>query len=106
MADVKLSSRFELQDQVLFDGVSTYGPWDPPWFVANPDAVPSEFVLQRVVTNDLEGRPDNISALIYSRSDLWWILVAFNKVHDVLNWPRAGTTIKYPTASLVLQHIN
>ncbi len=83
--------------------VETIGAWrKPSWLITRP---PSNNVKTFVVTNDLAGRPDNISNQIYGTSELEWVLISFNDITDVFGWPKAGTTIEYPTESVVIPEL-
>jgi hypothetical protein len=103
MSDLGYFSRFQTTESILVDGKKTLGTWDPPNFIKEkPD---KEFVLTYHVTSKTEGRPDLISNAVYGTSDLSWVIIAFNKPRNTLNWPKTGDTIEYPTQSIVMMEL-
>ena len=96
-------SRFQTTESILVDGKKTLGAWDPPNFIKEkPD---KEFIFTYRVTSKTEGRPDLISNTIYGTSDLFWVLIAFNKPRNTLNWPKVGDIIEYPAQSIVMSEL-
>ena len=99
-------TRFNRTDKIIIDGKETYGFWSQPiWLKERPN---DEDILTYNVGNDVEGRPDLISNEIYNTPFLDWVLIAFNnrffpteESKIVLNWPRAGSIIRYPSERLV-----
>ncbi len=96
-------SRFKLTSPTIVEGKETYGRWKSPKFLLERPA--EEYVKVFQVTSALEGRPDSISAQVYGTPLLDWVLIAFNKVRDPLNWPRAGDVIEYPVDTIVLPEL-
>jgi hypothetical protein len=93
-------SRFSKTEKVIQDGIETVGTSVQHNFLKER---PDESLIKRFyVTNAVEGRPDLIAARVYGLPELDWVLIAFNKARDVLNWPRAGDVIEYPIASVVI----
>lgn len=96
-------SRFRTTPPTVVDGKETYGPWVRPSFLVTRP--PEESIRVFKVTNALEGRPDSISNIVYGTPALFWVLIAFNKVIDPLNWPKAGDVIEYPSDTVVLPQL-
>ncbi len=96
-------SRLLYMDVVNYKGVETYGRWKPPSFLQERPA--DEFIGSYTVTAADEGRPDSIAFDLYGSEFLDWILIAFNSATDV-NWPPAGSVIKYPIPALVSREID
>ena len=96
-------SRFRQTQLVIFDGKETYGRWRPLSIFSRRPSDDQIDVFS--VTSALEGRPDLISNAVYGTPYLDWVLIAFNKVRDPLNWPRAGDVIEYPLDSVVLPEL-
>ena len=100
------ASRFQLTTPIVYNGVKTYGLWVEPWFITNPELLPIAQVGIMVVPSSLECRPDAISQLVYGTPYFDWVIIAFNRSFDVLNWPRTGTTIKYPLSEVVYRYLD
>ena len=96
-------SRYAETQPIIVNGSETLGKWKPPGFLVTEPAESDIYAL--VVDNTVEGRPDLIANDIYGASELAWVLIAFNKVKNPLNWPRAGQTIKYPDRSIVFTEL-
>lgn len=96
-------SRFKRTPPTIVEGRETYGRWIEPKFLK--ERPNEEFIRTFQVTSALEGRPDLISTLVYNTPLLDWVLIAFNKVRDPLNWPRAGGVIEYPVDTIVLPEL-
>lgn len=96
-------SRFKTTEQIIVDGQETFGRWKPPDFLVTRPSTDNIGVLR--ISSAFEGRPDLISSQLYGVPDLWWVLVAFNNARDVLNWPKTGDLIEYPTENVVLPSI-
>ena len=96
-------SRFRNTELILVDDQEVFGTWSQPQFLLER---PDESLINKFrVTSALEGRPDLIAARLYGTPQLDWVLVAFNNVRDVLNWPRAGDTIEYPLETVVFPQL-
>jgi len=91
-------SRFRATESVLYDGKETFGRWNPPAVVQ--ELPPQELITIRV-DNSLEGRPDMIALAAYGTTQLDWVIIAYNKARGVLNWPRAGQIISFPSQRTV-----
>jgi hypothetical protein len=101
--DLDTFSRFKKTPPIIVEGKETYGRWVSFSFLKErPD---EENIGVFRVTSALEGRPDLISNQIYSTPLLDWVLIAFNKVRDPLNWPRTGDMIEYPVDAIVLPEL-
>lgn len=94
------SSRFAYTPSTIFDGQFTYGRWVLPSFLAK--ALSPTDVRSLLVTPELEGKPHAIALEVYGDEELEWIIIAYNATLDVINWPAAGETIKYPAPGVVL----
>lgn len=92
-------SRFRETGTIFQDGEEVYGVWTLPAVLTQE--LRSDQVSLRVIRNDLAGRPDLISYQEYGTSELDWLLLAFNNVRDVMNWPKSGEVIRIPARSLV-----
>lgn len=103
-------SRFVKTPTTIYDGKLTLGIWqDFSWLREEPEG---QFIGRFYVDNSLEGRPDLIADRIYSNPLLDWVIIAYNvriskrlDAQNVLNWPKAGTTIEYPDRTLVIPSI-
>lgn len=96
-------SRFRRQDTIIVDGVETMGRWkEPRWSLVRPDR---SDISTFHVTNNYEGRPDRIADVIYGDPTMDWVLIAFNKVRNPLNWPKTGTVLEYPAGRIVFQEL-
>jgi hypothetical protein len=96
-------SRFTKTEKVIVDGNETFGRWSSYTFLT--EQLPSYEIGNYKVGPSTENRPDMISNVIYGTPLLDWVLIAFNQVTDVLNWPKSGTIIKYPVESVVMPEI-
>ena len=103
MPDWSDHSRFRRQQSISVDGVETIGRWKEPRWLTEP--LEPKLVSLFHVTNEYEGRPDRIATLIYGDSTMDWVLLAFNRVRETLNWPRTGDVIRYPDGSVVFQEM-
>jgi hypothetical protein len=83
--------------------VEAYDQWVPPEFF---DTVTDDQISTYLVHKEVEGRPDLIAGIVYGTYMLDWVLIAFNKPTETLNWPRAGTVIKYPSQNVVLANLS
>ena len=72
------------------DGVSHLGRWVEPEFLST---APFRTVT---VVSQFNGRPDLLSQHLYGTPEYFWVLVAFNRPVDTLNWPKSGELIKVP----------
>lgn len=93
-------TRFGQTDPVLFDGHETYGRWNNPITQAILDNL-SLFI----VDSRFAGRPDLIAEKLYGDTSLDWILVVVNNATDVMNWPRAGDTIRVPIPTILTSEL-
>lgn len=92
-------SRFKRTDTVIYDGVETVEVWSPPSFLTNN--ISNDLIRTYIVPSNHNGRPDLISNKVYGTPYFDWVLLAFNNVTDVLNWPPTGLQLKYPIRSVV-----
>lgn len=104
--DLGPSSRFQFSQPILYEGQETYGAWAAPWFIKDPDRLPPESVGTLTVAAGADCRPDLISYQVYGTPYLDWVIIAFNRPRDVLNWPRPGTVIRYPKPDVVHRYID
>lgn len=103
MPDWSDHSRFRRQPSIMVDGVETMGRWREPRWLTEP--LEPDLVKLFHVTNDYEGRPDRIAGEVYGDSTMDWVLLAFNRVRETLNWPRTGDVIRYPDGGVVFQEL-
>lgn len=104
MAQLDNFSRFFQTPEILEQGKETFGVWvQPQYLKERPD---EENISIFRVTTQTEGRPDLIANELYGSPMLDWVLIAFNKVRDPLNWPKAGDAIEYPLDIIVFPQIN
>jgi hypothetical protein len=96
-------SRFKISDRIIVDGKETFGTWKQFSFLKTRPS--DEFIGTYNVTSATEGRPDLIAFAVYGSAQLDWVLIAFNKVRETLNWPRAGDLIEYPLETIVLPEL-
>lgn len=109
MTDNKYS-RFRLTERVIEQGKETLGVWArQSWLKELPE---DRFIMVYKVTSRTEGRPDLISNLLYGTPLLDWVIISFNAAHypelnvrGVLNWPKTGTIIKYPSDTIIFPEI-
>jgi hypothetical protein len=90
------SSRFKNTPFINVDGVPQLSRWVEPDFLTT---APYQLVT---VLAQFEGRPDNLSQYLYGTPEYFWVLVAFNKPSDTLNWPKAGEIIKVPDVTSII----
>jgi hypothetical protein len=101
-------SRFNNTKRALFEGNEVYGTWNRPrWLLVKP---PESEILTYLVSARFEGRPDLISNALYGTTSMDWVIVSFNlqfynHSEEVFGWPKAGTTIWYPTRASVMPFI-
>lgn len=96
--------RFELQS---FRGTLVPKSKNFPWFLeTKPD---DSDVRTHLVKIDEVSKPELLAFRLYGDSRLYWVLVAFNSIHyndavasDIMNWPKAGQVIYYPSRQLAL----
>ena len=96
-------SRFKNTELVIVDGKETFGNWKSFSFLTTRPS--DEFIGTFRVGSDTEGRPDLIAFSIYGIPQLDWVLLAFNKVIETLNWPRTGDLIEYPLDVIVFPNL-
>lgn len=92
-------SRYSATLTVRFDDKMVYGLYKEPSWITN--ARKQDFT-DFYVTNDLEGRADLISTILYNNPSYYWVLIVVNKPIDPMNWPKAGQVIKVLQTQLVL----
>ena len=102
-------SRFQSTEKLFYkplDGKATvtYGMWVPPSFLTR--TLDSKSVGNYQVISGYDGRPDYVSSVLYGTPYLDWVLIAFNKAQDVVNWPAVGTIIQYPLPQVVFAEID
>lgn len=97
-----MPSRYSLTDIVNFKGQMTYGLYKPQPWIVNASL---ENIGSFTVTNDLEGRPDAISDLLYGTPNYYWVLVVLNRPLNPLNWPKAGQVIKVLSNEIIKANI-
>src|SRR4051812_45806571 len=98
MPDWSDHSRFRRQQPITVDGVETMGKWkEPNWLVKRPD---QSLIGSYRVGTDTEYRPHLIAQIVYGDPTMDWVLLAFNRVREPFNWPRAGTIVGFPADSL------
>ncbi len=104
MAELDDFSRFINTPEVIFQGEQTLNTWTPPaWMRERPS---DDEIGAFRVTSATEGRPDLIADAVYGEPLLFWVLIAFNRVGDSLNWPRAGDVVEYPVDSVVFPELS
>lgn len=92
-------SRYRTTPAMLFDGVETMGVWGQPSYLRQR---PSQNLIRKYyVTSAVEGRPDLIANSVYGSPELGWVVIAFNRPSEILNWPRAGDVIEIVDRQLV-----
>ena len=96
-------SRFKNTKMVIFDGEEVFGRWSPPSILAKK--LNTVDITAFKVTNETAGRPDKISMSFYGVSELDWLIIAFNRPMNVLNWPKSGDVILIPSATVALAEI-
>jgi hypothetical protein len=103
MANLDQFSRFQQSEQIIYDGVDTFGVWTQPSFLIQRPEEKQIGVFR--VSSALEGRPDLIANELYGTPLLDWVLISFNNARRSLNWPRAGDDIEYPLDTVVLPEL-
>jgi len=96
-------SRFKNTESIIVDGKETFGRWKQFSFLTERPS--DELIGVFQVTSATEGRPDLISLAVYGTVYLDWVIIAFNKVYETLNWPRAGDAIEYPFDTVVFPEL-
>lgn len=104
----KSDSRYANTPSIMFDSqigvVETLGSWVSPSFINTQ--LPDSSIGMYVVNNSEESSPHLISNTLYGTQSYDWILIAFNKVTDVIGWPKAGTVIKYPLPQVIYRELS
>lgn len=103
MAELDQFSRFKQTEQIISDGVETFGLWVQPSFLKRRPLEENIGVFR--VNTATEGRPDLIANELYGTPLLDWVLISFNKARRSLNWPQAGDSIEYPLDTIVLPEL-
>lgn len=94
MPKLFINSRFRSTPSVQFNGENILGRWVDPEFM---DAPPFATIT---VESNREGRLDLISNDYYSTPNMWWAIMAYNKMTNI-NWPKTGDIINIPDPVLV-----
>ena len=101
MAFNKIDSRFRLSTPILTrNGDKTFGVMKKFKFMDRTNLDETD-IKRYVVQPNRSGRPDLIANDIYSDSNLFWILIFFNKVENPLSWPTNGEIIEYPRLNAI-----
>jgi len=90
-----INSRYRYTAAISHKGHDTIGVW--PGFNWVNDQ-PGQYVI---ATSDLVGRCDLIAMRYLGSTDLWWVIMYYNKITDI-NWPRAGDQVAIPDRASVL----
>jgi|CXWL01.1.fsa_nt_gi hypothetical protein len=110
MSDLGNYSRFTLTDDLIVENQESLGIWQQySWLKKRPS---DEFIGALVIQNQFEGRPDQLAYQIYGSPLLYWVLIAFNAIHNNdklamlgLNWPKSGQIIIYPLDIIVFPEV-
>lgn len=95
---ISSTSRFYGTDTTVFNGQETMDVWSIPDYLLN---VKEANIRYFTVTSNYSSRPDLISYELYGSTNYDWLLLTFNNVTDVLNWPPSGLRIKYPVKTII-----
>jgi hypothetical protein len=99
---VPSDSRFKFTPFInhkLSDGstVETFGFWVPPDFFVDPGLS----ITNYTVPNGRAGRVDQISQDVYNTTEYFWVIIAYNRPANPLNWPKAGDIIQIPSIAAI-----
>lgn len=94
-------SRFKNTPLININGKEAYGRWVAPDFLSDPKLQISKYL----VTSGLAGRPDLISNSVYGTPEYYWVIVAYNKPIDTLNWPDVGDLIDIPDIKAIISEL-
>ena len=102
MANTNLpsSSRFRETKIIRRDGNNTFGLWKKPRFLT--EEFDEEDIVKFEVDSTTVGRPDLIADAVYGNPELSWVVIAFNKPLDTINWPPTGAILRLPPSASVL----
>ena len=93
--ELPLNSRYLHIDPIKYQGRETLAWWPgADWL----DSAPVQTV---VINRSFAGRADLIANQYLGSSDLWWVILYYNRVTDI-NWPRPGDEVQIPNSNLVL----
>ena len=85
------SSRYLNSDVILYgkEKKITFGT-----YVRKPiQTTGNEYIL--IITKGFEYRPDLVAHKVYGRSELWWLIMEHNRIHDIFDF-KSGRTIQIP----------
>jgi len=102
--DIPPYSRFINTETVNLGGFESFGVWNVPNFLKQSLLADQEVVIK--ITAAYEGRLDLIAHELYGTPFLDWVIIAYNNILEPLNWPRAGTVIKIPVRSVILDQLS
>ncbi len=91
-------NRYKYTDKIIVEGKTTVGPYVEPPFVSDPT---NEGTIK--IPASRSGRPDLIANDLYGDPSLFWVLMIYNNVTKVMNWPKNGEVIKYPPINRVMR---
>lgn len=91
-------NRYKYTPSISVDGIATVGPYVEPAFVSDRS---NEGTLKTPPSRS--GRPDLIANDLYGDPSLFWVLLTYNNVTKVLNWPKNGEVVKYPPINRVMR---
>lgn len=83
--------RYTQLEKVETKGYVIPGPYIDPTFLTVKE---TESTYK--VGTGYAGRPDLIAQAVYGDSALFWVIIAYNNVTKVMNWPQIGEVIRYP----------
>lgn len=96
--ETRLKDRFDLAkfmdftDEGIFDPLNSYMLYQIPLL----DNI-GEYTIRKE-----EGRPDNLSYVIYGDTQYWWVLMWYNSIYKPEDL-KTGLKIKYPSVSAIEQ---
>lgn len=94
-------NRYANTESINVNSITTYGSYSSYSFMNYPKS--SASVLK--IGPELSGRPDAIANVVYNDPSLYWVLIEYNNIKDVLNWPKSGEVIKFPPEDIVLREL-
>ena len=102
--DLPSTSRFTQTPIIIRNNKETFGRWVRPDFL-DESLLNEDQIITISINSTLAGRPDVIADREYGSPFLEWVVVMFNRPKDTIGFPRIGTVIKLPEASLVALNI-
>lgn len=99
-------SRFRFSEPIItkdmgdINYIETFGLWTRPDFLKIENVPENQITLLQIDQSN-EGRPDKIANDFYGSPFLEWIVIMFNRPLNPLGFPKAGTTIRLPSSSVV-----